>query len=126
MPSDVPEIPPPAAPYTRCGACGGLGGMHVEGKRGFDRFPCPNANAAPERGGEPVALGWTMLRADGMPTGVMSCERARVERICDEHNRDEVAGFPFRVVALAPVDGASGAAAKRGSEGRTAREEPAP
>lgn len=59
-------------------------------------------SAPPAPRGEAVELGWTMLRADGMPTGVMSCERGKVERICDEHNRDEVAGFPFRVVALVP------------------------
>lgn len=60
---------------------------------------------------QPGAWAWLIVRKDGISTGTVGIERGKMESHAAAWNRDEVAGFPFRVVPLYAAPPATGDAA---------------
>jgi len=77
----------------------------------------PAALAVAPATAQPVAWAWLIVRKDGISTGTVGIERGKMESHAAAWNRDEVAGFPFRVVPLYAAPPATGDAAAVGIAG---------
>ena len=78
---------------AKCPACGGVG-EHVEGKRGFTRFPCPNA--APPVAPEACPVAWQVVSThDGYSWGVFDRSNGGEQKAAQFARRG-----PHRVVPL--------------------------